>query len=67
MTTDDRPTSVWQGSFHVLGVEVKCHVLSDGQRIIEMDSMSSLLEAMDGNLTITDKEFEEFAKWQKGR
>ena len=40
------PRPVWSGSFHVFGVEVKCHCLDDGQRIIEADSMARLLEAM---------------------
>lgn len=40
------PISVWQGSFTVFGVELKCHVLDDGHRIIEATSIEALLEAM---------------------
>ena len=35
--------SVWQGSFRLFGVDLQCHVLSGGQRIIEEASMAELL------------------------
>lgn len=59
------PHAVWSGSFHIFGVEVKCHTLSDGQRIIEADSMHKLLEAM-GDGPVVQHDLEEFAKWQRG-
>lgn len=43
------PTPVWSGSFTVFGVEVKCHVLDSGARIIEEDSVVALLDAMSGS------------------
>lgn len=55
--------SVWQGTFQVFGVEVKCHVLSDGRRIIEEDSVVALLQAMDVGLNPVDDEMLELAKW----
>jgi hypothetical protein len=61
----DVPTSVWQGSFQLFGVEVKCHVLSDGQRIIEADSMENLMEAMGiPGATLDHAEIEKFTKWR---
>jgi len=42
----DVPVSIAQSTFSVFGVDVKCHVLSNGQRIIEAGSMNQLLEAM---------------------
>ena len=46
MTGAALPTSVWHGSFRLFGVDVKCHVLDTGERVIEGDSMADLLEAM---------------------
>lgn len=71
MTTGDSSTtarhSVWSGSFQVFGVEVKCHTLSDGQRIIEAESFHNLMEAMGADRRTIDAEaMEEFAKWQRG-
>jgi hypothetical protein len=68
MTTNDIPRSIWQGTFHVLGVDVECYTLSDGQRIIDADSMEKLLDAMmttECKTNITD-DMKAFAKWQRG-
>lgn len=57
--------SVYESTFHVFGVDVKCHVLNDGQRVIEAESMNKLLNAMaDPDVEVGD--MESFAKWQKG-
>lgn len=66
--TDDIPKAVWSGSFHLLGVEVKCHVLDNGQRIIEGDSMMELLNAM-ADPTIDREEtpdVTQFERWRRG-
>ena len=63
------PTAVWSGSFTLFGVVVYCHNLSNGQRIIEADSLLRLLDAMaNAPAPIKDAvtEFENFARWQKG-
>ena len=60
------PHAVWSGSFHLFGVDVKCHTLSNGQRIIEADSMHRLLEAMGAGGPVIDADMQEFAKWQRG-
>ena len=62
-------TAVWSGTFHLFGVEVRCHVLSDGRRIIEAESLAELLAAMANTAHIDPKrgaEIEAFARWQKG-
>jgi hypothetical protein len=62
--------SVWSGSFHIFGVTVKCHVLSDGQRIIEADSLKALLKAMSMPARAADDETSDlyaFAEWRSGR
>jgi hypothetical protein len=67
--TSDLPVSVRQGSFKLFGVDVHCHVLSNGERVIEADSMHALLSAMadPGNSTETSEEdLAKFARWQRG-
>lgn len=61
------PHAVWSGSFHIFGVEVRCHNLSDGQRIIEAESVNRLMEAMGAEGTVIDQaELEAFARWRQG-
>jgi hypothetical protein len=68
MSDDDLPKAIWSGSFKLFGVEVKCHTLNDGQRIIEADNLAALFDAMAGsNATYTSDEMFEFSKWQSGK
>lgn len=63
------PQSIWQGSFKLYGIDVRCHVLSDGRRIIEAESMAALLEAMASPLQQPLEEAGDiaaFARWQRG-
>jgi len=66
----DLPIAIWSGSFKLFGVEIKCHTLSDGQRIIEADSMARLLEAWsepsDNDYVEFTEDVERFAKWHSG-
>ena len=57
--------SVWQGTFPLFGIELKCHVLSEGQRIIEEDSMVDLFKAMESlpENSCDDAEMVSFVKW----
>ena len=64
--TEDMPQTVWEGSFTIFGVEVKCYVLDDGQRIVDAESMAALIEAMDAPLVEELGDIEEFAVWQGG-
>lgn len=69
-TTDDLPTPVWSGSFKLFGVDVRCHTLSTGERIIEQDSVLQLFQAMGmsgGKLDADNAEAADaFARWQRG-
>lgn len=63
--------SVWQGSFTILGVELRCHVLSDGQRIVEAESMVALLAAMAEPapaeaVSAMEAELERLVRWEGG-
>ena len=57
--------SVWHGSFHLFGVELKCHVLSDGNRIVEADSLTNLFKAMGdpGEADIDKTELGKLGEW----
>ena len=44
--SENLPAPIWSGSFTIFGIEIKCHVLDNGQRIIEEGSMEALFEAM---------------------
>lgn len=67
MSEDKIPVSVWSGSFRIFGVDVKCHRLSDGQAIIEADSMAALIEAMEAPEGREIGALEEFRAWQEGK
>jgi hypothetical protein len=63
----DIPKAVWSGTFKIYGVELKCHVLDNGQRIIDADSIEQLFA--EGNHRISPDggdELEAFSRWQKG-
>lgn len=65
MTNDDMPKSVWSGSFTVFGVELKCHTLDNGQRIIEADSLAELMEKM-GQSDMPVGDIDKFNYWKEG-
>ena len=56
---ENLPTVIWSGLFRVLGVDVRCHVLDDGRRIIDAESMEALfgggvLGKADGDISSFD-------------
>lgn len=59
------PNVVWSGSFRIFGVDLKCHVLSDGQQIIEAGGVAALIEAMEAPENGSSDELEDFCRWQK--
>jgi hypothetical protein len=68
--SEKTPYSIWSGSFNILGVEVKCHTLSDGQRIIEEASFNSLLNALADNddmNKIDPDAMQAFARWREAQ
>ena len=61
------PQSVWSGTFTLLGVEMHCHVLDNGERIIEAESFEKFIEAMATSETkIDEAEAVKFFRWQRG-
>lgn len=65
---EELPTSTHQGTFTIFGVELKCHRLSNGQAIIEAESMEKLLEVMgdEGRPTLDHDEIKKFHAFQRG-
>lgn len=61
------PNAIWSGSFRVFDVEVKCHTLADGRRIIEAESFHKLMEAVraPGDMR-DDPDVVAFTRWQQG-
>ena len=59
--------SVQQITLRMLGVDLRCHVLSDGKRIVEADSIAELVKAIEGGGNPSQGELEEFARWMFGR
>jgi hypothetical protein len=64
--TDGIPHAIWSGSFHMFGVEVKCYVLSTGQRVIDANSMNELMLAMGSSEEIDPGDLGAFGAWQRG-
>lgn len=62
------PQAVWEGTFKLFGVEVKCYTLDGGERIIDHESMYRLLDAMErGTINAEDNmDVEAFARWRAG-
>lgn len=60
------PESIWQGHFRLFGVNIRCHVLADGNRIIDAESLFELFEAMNNPaVKMNQFELESFARWSK--
>lgn len=57
---------MWSGTFTVWGIEMRCHVLDNGQRIIEQESFHKFMDAMaDGMPAAEDDELTAFLRWQR--
>lgn len=62
---DAIPKVIWSGSFMLGDVEMKCHVLDNGMRIIDAESIEKFFSG-EGKKP-TEVEIINFAKWQKGK
>ena len=63
----DAPRAVWTGCFSLFGVEVRCHELDDGRRIIDADSLANVIEGMARGEALVMAEMEKFTTWRHGR
>lgn len=69
MSEKNIPQSIWEGSFHLLGVEIKCHTLSNGERIIEAESIEKLISALfkqEPEIQEGLDDSEAFGRWKEG-
>ena len=64
----DIPIAVWEGTFRLLGVTLKCAVLNDGRRIIDADSFACFMAALEdpNGEAIDSAEMTRFAQWRTG-
>ncbi len=59
---NELPKSVWTGEIDVAGYKMKVHVLNDGRRVIEADSLNSFFD----NSYSTKSELDELAEFCSG-
>jgi hypothetical protein len=63
----DLPHVVWSGEFAFGGITMRCHVLDDGQRVIEEESVNAFLAWLEDCSPEDAKSFDEqFAMWVRG-
>lgn len=62
------PIAVWSGEFRLFGGVIKCHVLDDGRRIIEADSLADLFNphGPTERSPEVEAEIEQFLRWLHG-
>ena len=68
MRADNIPRAVWTGTFRIFGVDLKCAVLDNGQRIIDADNVNELFAVMSEPNTEwrpDDPGLIAFAKWRR--
>jgi hypothetical protein len=61
------PHSIWSGVFTIFGVPLRCHVLEDGRRIIEEDSVTALFSVLETEALLDSGEHEAFGLWLRGK
>ncbi len=67
MTDDELPKVIWVGTFTLFGVDLKCCVLDDGQRVIDGDSLDELFDAMaQPDMPPIGDGLEAFTAWKSG-
>lgn len=71
------PRAIWEGTFKLFGVELRCYVLDDGARIINAEDVAKLFEQMESatyagdmregeTIPLDSEELQRFARWQRG-
>lgn len=60
------PKSIWSGSFFIGGIELHCHVLDNGKRIIEAQDVDALFNAMGlESFELKEDSLQEFIRWMR--
>ena len=64
---NDLPVSVWSGVVHIGSVALAVHVLSNGERVVEAESVERFLDALTGGADFEDADLGEFVGFLDGR
>lgn len=59
------PKAVWSGTFSLMGTELRCHLLDNGQRVIDADHVERLFARVDnGDVPLpSEDEMNAFIAW----
>ena len=62
------PKAIWEGTFTIFGVELRCSVLDDEKhtRVINAEDLKRLFEVMGDADPLDYGDLNEFARWQRG-
>jgi hypothetical protein len=66
-TAERLPTAVHSSTLKLSGVELRCHVLDDGRRIIDADDLARLFEAWGNDVPLHLDEVEQIAAFIRGK
>ncbi len=61
----DLPTAIWSGEFQIGSVKLKCHVLDNGQRVIDAESVDEFFRFLDDGAPLPSS-MDDFARWMRG-
>lgn len=60
---------MWSGDVKLGPLTLKCHVLNNGQRVIEEESVAgfiAFMESPDAGATLTKEDVEAYLMWMRG-
>jgi hypothetical protein len=69
MSKDQIPTTIWSGTFRIWGIDLRCSMLDNGQRVIDAEDVARLFAAMDDKAPRSeadDDAFAAFMRWYRG-
>jgi hypothetical protein len=66
MVAEQVPTAVWEGTFKVFRVDVRCYVLDDGRRIMNAEDVERVFAAKGKPVAPDPGELEAMAMWSRG-
>lgn len=67
--SDERiPIAIWEGTFELAGIPLRCSVLNDGRRVINADDVKRFFNVVDGRAIKVDQtELDRFMTFQRGK
>lgn len=66
MTDTEIPHAIWEGSMAVMGITLKCFVLSDGRRMIDADDTARFFECIADGANVLDSDIDELVRFLRG-